>query len=196
MAASTGEASGVDATRVLGWAANALLRAAIVYFTVEAALNPDDPRFDGKNLVARNTIVIALTLALPAVQWLRRRWERYPVWYDALYLTLFAVDMLGNSLNLFDTWQNFDLVPHFHGAGALAVVFAGAFGLAFWPAVGLANLAHALLEGQEWLADWVFDSRNVRGVWDSVRDMAVGIVGSVLYPVVWQWFKAPRTRRG
>ena len=128
----------------------------------------------------------------PAVQLLRRRWEQFPVWYDALYLSLFAVDMLGNSLNLFDTWQNFDLVPHFHGAGALAVVFAGAFGLAFWPAIGLANLAHVLLEGQEWLGDWLFDSRNVRGVWDSVRDLSVGLVGSAAYPALWRWLRAPR----
>ena len=186
MAATTGTASGVDTTRALGWALNALLRVALVYFTLEAALNPHDPRFEGKNLVARNVVVLGLALVLPAVQLMRRRWEQYPVWYDALYLSIFAVDMLGNSLNLFDTRANFDVIPHFHGPGALAVVFAGAFGLGFWPAIGVANLLHALLEGQEWLGDWLFGSRNVRGVWDSVRDLAVGVVGSLVYPLVWR----------
>ena len=189
MAASTGEASGVETTRALGWAVNALLRVALVYFTVEAALNPHDPRFEGKNLVARNVAVLVLAMALPVAQWLWRRWERYPVWYDALYLSMFAVDMLGNSLNLFDTRANFDVIPHFHGPGALAVAFAGAFGLGLWPAIALANAAHALLEAQEWLGDWLFGTHNVRGVWDSVRDLAVGLVGSMVYPVVWRWLR-------
>jgi hypothetical protein len=196
MATAAGEAPGFDTARALGWAANALLRLAIIYFTVEAALNPSDPRFEGKNLVARNAIVIALALVLPAIQLLRQRWERYPIWYDALYLSLFAVDMLGNSLNLFETWQNFDLIPHFHGGGALAVVFLGAFGLGMGPAIALANVAHVLLEAQEWLGDLIFDSKNVRGVWDSVRDLAVGAVASVVYPLVWHWLRAePATER-
>jgi hypothetical protein len=192
MVASTGEAARLEAGRALGWAVGVLLRLAIVYFTAEVVLNPGDPRFEGKNLAARNAIVLLLAFVLPAVQVARRRWERFPVWYDALYLTIFVADMLGNSLNLFDTHANFDLIPHFHGSGALAVVLAGAFGPGVGSAVALANLMHALLEAQEWLGDWLFDSRNVRGVWDSVRDLAVGLVGSAAYPALWRWLRAPR----
>src|SRR5688572_20666478 len=192
MVASTGEASRLETGRALGWAAGVLLRLAIVYFAAEVVLNAGDPRLEVKNLVARNAIVLLLAFVLPAVQVARRRWERFPVWYDALYLTIFLMDMLGNSLNLFDTHANFDLIPHFHGPGALAVVLAGAFGSGVGSAVALANLVHALLEAQEWLGDWLFDSRNVRGVWDSVRDLAVGLVGSAAYPALWRW---PRARR-
>ena len=192
MAASAREAPGADTVRALGWAVNGALRLALLYFTLEVALSgPGDPRFEGKNLLARNATVLVLALALPAVQLLRGRWERFPVWYDALYLSIAAVDMVGNSLNLFDTRQNFDVIPHFHGPGAFAVMLAGAFGLGLGSAIALANLMHAALEAQEWLGDWLFDSRNVRGVWDSVRDMAVGLVGSVVYPVVWRWLRAP-----
>jgi hypothetical protein len=192
MVASTREAPRIDAWRAIGWAAGVVLRLAILYFAAEVVLNPGDPRFEGKNLAARNAVVLLLAFVLPAVQVARRRWERYPVWYDALYLTIFAADMLGNSLNLFDTYANFDLIPHFHGSGALAVVLAGAFGLGVGSAVAVANLVHALLEAQEWVGDWLFDSRNVRGVWDSLRDLAVGLAGSVAYPALWRWLRAPR----
>jgi hypothetical protein len=172
---------------------NLALRLSMLYFTLEALLNPGDPRFAGKNLGSRNLIIlVGFSLLFPALQLIWKKWERYPVWFDNLYLSLFWMDMLGNSLDLFDRYQDFDLWPHFYGPGALAVVLVGAFNMpamAAWLAVeGL----HALLELQEWLGDVILGSHNVRGWWDTAHDLAAGLAGATFYLWVFCRWRSPK----
>ena len=169
---------------------NAALRLSIIYFLAEVLAKPDDPRFAGKAIPIRNLIVAGgLTQLFPVLhavgKGLRRgpavSWQRYPWSLDSLYLSIFWLDMAGNSFNLYDRYTHFDLIPHFHGTGATAIVLQHAF--AVTPQVGIngANIIHLLLEIQEFVTDVLFGTYNVRGWWDIAGDLGAGLVGSWVY---------------
>ena len=123
---------------------NVLLRAGIVLMSVDAIVNGSDQRFAGKSLGPRDVIIsFGFAMVFPLfwkLRYRKREWSEYPWWYDDLYLSIFFVDMLGNSLNLYNLWLEWDHIPHSHGPGALAVVLAGAFGFPILTGVGLATV--------------------------------------------------------
>jgi hypothetical protein len=163
-----------------------MLRISILYFLAEALLFPGDPRFAGKAIPVRNAvIVLAASLLLPILYCRTRRWGAYPFWLDDLYLSIFWLDMAGNSLNLYDTYYYFDLIPHFHGPGALALLPLAGFGVNPIASVGLAHILHTLLEIQEYYTDVLVGTHNVRGVEDTVHDLAAGLVGATSYVVLY-----------
>ncbi len=172
--------------QVIGCAANVLLRASSAAFLADVLRRPRDPRYAGKAIPVRNVLIVgSLSLAFPALYLarkdLRRTWRGYPFWTDNLYLSIFWLDMAGNAFNLYDRYTNFDLIPHFHGSGALAAVLMRAFN---WPAgrtLLVANAAHALLELQEIATDLLCGTHNVRGAWDSEGDLAAGLLGTFAY---------------
>lgn len=177
---------------------NILIRLSILYFLGEVILNPDDLRFAGKAIPVRNlVIVLSLSLLFPILYFWKKRWVgstwlttgKYSFWWDNLYLSIFWLDMAGNSLNLYDSYFYFDLIPHFHSTAALSVVLLGAFGFSFWGGVGLANIIHMLLEAQEYYTDVFFGTHNVRGVFDVVNDLVIGVAGTILYGLVFLWFR-------
>ncbi len=92
--------------------------------------------------------------------------------------------MAGNSFNLYDSYFYFDLIPHFHGTGALAAVLFGAFGLVPLSAIGFGTIIHTLLEIQEFYTDVFFGTHNVRGNFDIVNDLLVGIIGAFIYVLI------------
>ena len=76
-----------------------------------------------------------------------REWREYPWWFDSLYLSLFAFDMAGNSLGLYNSFSGaFNDVTHTYGNGALTIVLAGAFGFTTLEAMGLATMLHLVLQ--------------------------------------------------
>ena len=161
---------------------NILLRITIFYFLGEVLLLSDDPRFAGKAIPIRNLIiVVSLSLLFPLLYFLKKKWQKYPFWLDNLYLSIFWLDMAGNSFNLYDTYFYFDLIPHFHGTGAIAAVLFGAFGLSVAGSIGLANIIHMLLEAQEFYTDVLAGTHNVRGTFDVINDLVVGLLGTCLY---------------
>jgi hypothetical protein len=158
------------------------LRAHIAYFLAEVMANPEDHRFKGKAIPLRNLIVVgSFSLLFPALQLLTRRWQRYPWALDSLYLSIFWLDMAGNSLDLYDRYRDFDLIPHFHGTGALAVICREAFGMSEARAFNVATGIHGLLELQENLTDVFFGTHNVRGHFDTFRDITAGLAGTVAF---------------
>ena len=171
--------------RVAGYALNAFLRASIAGFLADVLRHPHDPRYEGKAIPIRNLLIVgSLSLAFPllyARQRKRFKWRRYPVWPDNLYLSIFWLDMAGNYLDLYDRYSNFDLIPHFHGTGALAGVLLNGFHLPPLAAIGATNAIHGLLEAQEYFTDVFFGTHNVRGAWDSWGDLAAGILGTLVY---------------
>ena len=182
-------------------AVNLLLRLAIVVMTVDALINAADPRFEGKALGPRNVgILLGFSLLFPLLQAVREQWKRYPMWYDNLYLSIFALDMSGNSLNLYNSVEWWDHVPHFHGPGALAAVLMGAFGLRALAAAGLSTMLHVWLEVEEYYGDVLLHTHNVNGIADSINDLAFGLLGVIVYTVIFanlQFFQrrqAPRKR--
>ena len=173
----------------LGLIINIVLRLSILYFLGEVMLLQDDPRFAGKAIPIRNLIIVlSFSMLFPILYFWRKLSKaksasggKYPVWFDNLYLSIFWLDMAGNSFNLYDTYFYFDLIPHFHGTGALAAVLFGAFSFSALSAIGTANIIHMLLEAQEFYTDVFFKTHNVRGTFDVVNDMTIGIIGTIAY---------------
>lgn len=174
---------------------NILLRLLIFYFLAETMLFPNDPRFFGKAIPERNfVIVVAGSLVFPALYLWRGKKGGYPFWSDFLYLSIYALDMAGNSFNLYDSIFYFDLIPHFHGTGAATLIFylivlardvIGKIRIsrfeAFLLAFGVATILHAGLEAQEFYTDVFAGTHNVRGVFDVINDIVSGFLGSIVY---------------
>lgn len=170
----------------MGLLLNLLLRLSSLYFLGETLFLPDDPRFVGKALPIRNLIIIgSLTLVFPLLFFFKRIWKSYPVWIDNLYLSIFWLDMAGNSFNLYDSYFYFDLLPHFHGTASLGIVLTAAFRLNPVSSIGIANITHTLLEIQEYYTDVLLGTHNIRGTFDVVNDLAVGILGSFIYMLIY-----------
>jgi hypothetical protein len=53
-------------------------------------------------------------------------------------------------------------------------------------AIGLANILHMLLEIQEYYTDVLLGTHNVRGTSDTVNDLAVGLLGAVVYVALYR----------
>ena len=182
-----------------GLVLNVALRLHLLYFLAEVLRRPGDPRFAGKALPVRNALVVGgASLVFPALHLLRRPRGRgrgrgrYPVWLDSLYLSIFWLDMAGNSLDLYDRYYYFDLLPHAHGTGAATVVAQAVLGLPALSAVGVATVLHLLLEAQEYYTDVLFGTHNVRGVSDTVNDLLAGLVGTGLYSAAYARLVARR----
>lgn len=160
------------------------LRAALLAMLIHVLrAGPGDRRFAGKGIGPRALIVVpAAGLALPLL-WLagRPRRDGYPHAMDGLVLSIVALDLAGNVLDLYDRHRHFDLIPHAHGSGALTVAIAWLFHLPMRRAIVLATAGHALLEGQEIASDLIFGYRNVRGWWDTTGDLVAGLAGSAIY---------------
>src|SRR5438270_10106310 len=165
-----------------GAALDLALRLHLGYFLAEVLTHPRDPRFAGKAIPVRNLLIVGgLSLLFPALHLVRRRWRRYPFWTDAVWLSLFWLDMAGNSLDLYDRHRHFDLLPHFHGTGAAAIAMRRGFVLSRRRAFWFTNALHALLEAQELATDVLFGTHNVRGWWDTAGDLTAGLLGSGSY---------------
>ncbi len=184
-------------------ALNIALRLAIAYFLIEALLLPNDPRFAGKAIPLRNLIVVGgLSMLFPALWWIKNKANgrkakakaEYPFGTDIIFLSIFALDMAGNSFNLYDTVNGFDLLAHFHGAGALAAVMflifaarqmAGRIKISGFElmmlAIGIATVVHVALEAQEYYTDVIAGTHNVGGAADTVNDLVAGLIGSFSY---------------
>ena len=177
----------------LGLVAALVLRA-LLFAAIVAVLtaSPDDARFAGKGIAPRTVVIFLASLLVPAAWLIRGPREPYPCWIDALWVSVFVVDLGGNVLDLYNRYQYFDLVPHGHGTGAATVVAAWLWRLPLLSALGVATAGHVLLEAQEYYSDVLFGLQNVRGTWDVVNDLVVGIVGSLLYGTV---YRRLRTRR-
>jgi hypothetical protein len=173
---------------------NAGLRVAIIAFAIEAALAGTDARFDNKGIAVRNLVFagVAVTLAVPLLHLVRGRRRRgYPLVADTLLLSILAVDMAANSLNLYALPWRFDLIPHTYSplAGVLVLADLGV-GLA---ARTLTVLGVAVLfELQEVAGDLYFGTSNVGGPWDTAGDLAGAVTGAVVLPWAWRrWRKPP-----
>lgn len=189
---------------MLGLAVNVGLRAAMLAMLAEVLrARPDDPRFAGKGIAVRFAAAgLPATMLVPALWLGRGRREPYPFWVDSLYVSLFALDLAGNVLDLYDRHKHFDLVPHTHGGGAIAVTAAALLGWPAGKAAGASIAGHALLEAQEYASDVVFGLRNVRGWRDVVGDLGSGMVGAFVYAAAYERYVryvrdgAPRERAG
>lgn len=177
---------------------NLALRLLLVVFTVDSLINAGDERFAGKALGPRNLVILfGFAMLFPVLFRFTKQWKAYPWWFDATYLSIFFLDMAGNSVNAYNTRPGFDLLPHFYGPGALAVVLMGAFAIGPLAAAGFATMLHALLEVQEIYGDHFLGTKNVRDIMDTANDLMAGIVGATLFVLVYkgsEWYQRKRAR--
>ena len=170
---------------------NVALRASMLAMLARVlSAGPDDHRFVGKGIGVRFSVVaLPATMLVPAM-WIgaraRGRDVPYPAAIDALYVSLFALDLAGNVFDSYDSYTHFDLIPHAHGGGAIAVLFAWLFGMPVPDAVRWSIAGHVLLEAQEIASDKIFGLRNVRGWWDVAGDIGAGVVGAVVYAAAYE----------
>ena len=184
--------------RFLGYLCNAGLRLFMLAILGEALRKPEDPRYRGKAIGTRGLVMIPLSLVVPIKHAALRGASRpYPVWTDTLWLSIFALDLLGNHFDLYDRYRYFDALPHAHGTGAATVVAAELADLPVLSAVGAAQMGHIALEAQEYYSDVFFGLRNVRGTWDTVNDLLAGAAGSLVYAGLLRWWRGevPQDRR-
>ena len=175
---------------------NVALRLLLVAFTVDSLVNAGDERFAGKALGQRNLVILfGFSLLFPALHLLRKHWKAYPWWFDSVYLSIFFLDMAGNSVNAYNTRVGFDLLPHFYGPGALAIVLMGAFAIRPLAAAGFATMLHTLLEVNEIYGDQFLGTKNVRDIMDTANDLMAGIIGATLFVLVYkgsEWYYTKR----
>lgn len=161
---------------------NGLLRLGMAYFLLETVLKPKDPRFAGKAIPLRNLIILSgLSMWIPWLHSRRKPRQEYPYELDNLYLSIYVLDMAGNSLNLYDSYKYFDMVAHFYGAGAGTYMLKFLFRMPTLSAVGVANMLHIILEAQEYYTDVIFGTHNVNGLSDHVNDLLLGMAGTIVF---------------
>jgi hypothetical protein len=184
--------------RTIGFAVNAGLRVGMLgLLAAVLRAGPTDPRYIGKGIGTRFGLFAMPASTLVPALWLRRRLVAssrpappppYPAWMDSAWLSMLALDLVGNVFDLYDRHTHFDLIPHAHGTGVLTVTVAWLLQVPMTRAIGIATVLHVLLEAQEVASDVVFGYRNVRGVWDEVGDLSAGAVGSLVYAAAYQRF--------
>ena len=183
-------------SRLRGWALNIFLRAGIVFFALDSVLNASDERYAGKGLSLRNVVIVLIwSMVFPALFLIWKKWKAYPVAWDNLYLSIFWLDMLGNWLDFYNVVEGWDTLPHFHGPGALTLIWRGLGRRSVLASTGVANMMHATLEVQEYLGELVGGTHNVQGAGDTVHDIAAGLIGSWVYVGGWQLFHRWRGTR-
>jgi len=169
---------------------NVLMRLAILAMSVDAIVNGADQRFAGKALAPRDIIIsFGFAMLFPLFWRLRyrgRQWREYPWWFDTLYLSLFAFDMAGNSLGLYNAFPGaFNNVTHTYGPAALTIVLAGAFGLTTLEAMGLATMLHVVLQVEELYGDKFLHTHNFLGAEAEYEQFVGGLLGVLVAGGMW-----------
>lgn len=173
------------------WRAVALaLKAALAGLLLFALVHPDWERFADKAMGARAIAYPLAALIVPAVWAASRRLRKttYPWDIDALLVAPFAIDVAGNTADLFDTIGWFDDACHF-GNWALLSAAAGA-ALRRGPTVppwmlalscaGIGAIAAILWELAEF-GVFIQDTPETLGIYrDTIGDQSLGLAGATL----------------
>ncbi len=176
----------------LGVLLNVAVRSLLLYFGAEAVQatvsNPRDRRFAGKGIAIRNALLVgAFSMLLPVLYALGPRRHCFPWTSDAILISVPVADMAGNSLDLYNNHDSFDLMTHFYGTAAVSGLMAlAANGRGVRPApyrwlaaAAITTFFHVLLEIQEYWTDVIFGTHNVEGLEDTEGDLLAGMFGSL-----------------
>jgi len=119
-----------------------VVKGALAATLLTGLLFPDIPGVAGKGWPERCVGYPLSALVVPAIWALRGRRDRYPYLADALLVTPFVLDLSGNLVNLYDTFEQFDDILHFVNwtfLVAALVLFVASQGLARWNLVLLGS---------------------------------------------------------
>ena len=167
------------------------VRIALVVAVGFSVAFPDLPRFEGKGMAFRAPFYLLPLVVVPVVWRFRGRAAPYPHFVDALVVSPFLVDTLGNALNFYETFSATDDVLHFvnwvllAGGITLALLRTDLTPLAIWTmASGIGGLAIIWWEAAEWLVQELGTAGLGLTYDDTIGDLLLsstgGAVGSAL----------------
>ena len=171
------------------------VRAALVLAVAFSVAFPDLPRFEGKGMAFRAPFYL-LPMAVVPVAWrLRGRRPPYPHLVDALVISPFLVDTLGNALNFYESYASTDDVLHFVNwvllvAGiTLALLRTRLPALAVWAlAYGIGGLAIIWWEAAEWLVQELGTAGLGLTYGDTIGDLVLSSTGGAVGAALALWF--------
>jgi hypothetical protein len=175
----------------VGWvAAIAVAKATVLALAVDAFLNSNKPRYQGKGMRLRAIGYAGGLLVAPLAWRLRGRREPYPRALDLALTMPLLVDAGGNAIGIYQGAHVDDLV-HF-ADGALVASVIGALETprvrTSWEAAGIAAAAAGALAGLWEIGEWLGQKAGARGMdlsyddtmTDLIETMAGGVLGAVV----------------
>ena len=177
------------------------VRIALVLALAFSVAFPGLPQFEGKGMAFRAPFFLLPMAAVPTGWRWRGRREPYPHLADALIVSPFLVDTLGNALNFYNTYDVTDDVLHFVnwvllvGGITLLLRRTAMNRLTAWAlGYGIGGLAIIWWEAVEWLVQELGTAGLDLTYGDTIGDLMLsstgGAVGALL-AVHFSWCQAP-----
>jgi hypothetical protein len=164
-----------------------VVRGSLVVTVGISVVFPDWERFEGKGMAFRAPFYLLPLVVVPMVWRLRGSHPPYPYVVDALVLSPFLVDTLGNVLNFYNTYPVTDDVLHFLNwlllmAGVtLALLRTGIGRLNAWTlAWGLGALAIIWWEAAEYLVQELGTAGLQLTYADTIGDLVLSSTGGAV----------------
>ena len=177
--------------RVVLWA----VRIALVLALAFSVAFPNLPQFEGKGMAFRAPFYLLPTAVVPVIWRMRGRRPPYPHLVDALVVSPFLVDTLGNAFNCYNTFDATDDVLHFVNwvllvAGiTLALLRTRLNRLSVWAmAYGIGGLAIIWWEAAEWLVQELGTAGLGLTYGDTIGDLLLSSTGGAVGSALVLWF--------
>ncbi|HSJ91087.1 MAG TPA: hypothetical protein VK917_03405 [Ilumatobacter sp.] len=163
------------------------VRIALVAALAFSVAFPDLPQFDGKGMAFRAPFFLLPMAAVPVGWRLRGRREPYPYLADALVISPFLVDTLGNALNFYNSYDATDDVLHVVNwvllvAGITLLLLRTSMNrLTAWAlGYGIGGLAIIWWEAAEWLVQELGTAGLQLTYGDTIGDLMLSSTGGAL----------------
>ena len=162
---------------------------------------PGLPQFEGKGMAFRAPFYLLPLVVVPIVWRVRGRRDPYPHLVDALVVSPFLLDTLGNALNIYESFSSTDDVLHFVNwillvAGiTLALLRTRLDRLSVWVmAYGLGGLAIIWWEAAEWLVQELGTAGLGLTYGDTIGDLLLSSTGGGVGAAITLWLTRDRSR--
>ena len=163
------------------------VRIALVLALVFSIAFPNLPQFDGKGMVFRAPFYLLPMGAVPLGWHLRGRRSPYPHLADALIVSPFLVDTLGNAFNFYNSFDRTDDVLHFVnwvllvGGISQLLLRTSLTRLGVWTmAYGIGGLAIVWWEAAEWLVQELGTAGLSLTYGDTIGDLMLSSTGGAV----------------
>jgi hypothetical protein len=176
------------------------VRTALVLALAFSVAFPGLPQFEGKGMAFRAPFYLVPMAAVPIGWRLRGRRPPYPHLGDALIVSPFLVDTLGNAFNFYNTFPSTDDVLHVVNwvllVGGIAVLLlrTSLNRLSVWAmAYGIGGLAIIWWEAAEWLVQELGTAGLDLTYGDTIGDLILSSTGGAVGAGLSVWL-TPRDR--
>lgn len=176
------------------------VRIALVLALAFSVAFPGLPQFEGKGMAFRAPFYLLPMAAVPLGWRLRGSRPPYPHLGDALIVSPFLVDTLGNAFNFYNTFASTDDVLHFVNwvllVGGIAVLLlrTSLNRLSVWAmAYGIGGLAIIWWEAAEWLVQELGTAGLDLTYGDTIGDLILSSTGGAIGAALAVWL-TPRDR--